>query len=144
MRWGTTLSQPVIVPSLVPIEEKRRRIYAQKSANAEQTALEYLQAHPLPRLDRNPAIVYKLTPWLQRELRIVLGDDDLVDVVHPYALSVIRDMAKEGPERVAEMLGKFLFDDAMVFLAETSKFAASPFDMDTYDRLFAFHQRAVS
>lgn len=85
-------------------------------------------------LQRNPACLHRLIPWLKRELMVLYGaHGTLVNIVQHIIMSGITryDMEEGG---IQEELRPFLQGCTEHFLHEFISFAKSPFNMEAYDQ----------
>lgn len=81
----------------------------------------------------NPACTHRLIPWLTRDLRVLLNDDEShVGFVLQIILSLIAKVELSS-EEFCHQLRPFLFDKTEHFIHEFVSFARSPFDLNAYD-----------
>lgn len=81
----------------------------------------------------NPACTHRLIPWLTRDLRVLLNDEEShVNFVLQIILSLITKVELCSDE-FCNHLRSFLFDKTEHFIHEFMSFARSPFDVNAYD-----------
>ncbi|XP_033108302.1 E3 ubiquitin-protein ligase Topors-like [Anneissia japonica] len=84
---------------------------------------------------RNPATVYRLVPWMQRDLSVIFnGDQNNVMFVTELILSLIQRIDIQTQEFKNNLQG-FLLNKTEHFVHEFINFAHSPYDVQTYDQI---------
>ncbi|XP_065905922.1 E3 ubiquitin-protein ligase Topors-like isoform X2 [Dysidea avara] len=118
----------------ISAEKRRRAIYA---AN--------LWVKPFPAQDgvkkvrettpkffkSNPAASHRLIPWLTREFKVILGEEDSGFVV--ALINSLLDTYDIASPEFAQQLQPFLFEKTAHFVHEFVSFARAPCDMVAYD-----------
>ncbi|XP_028833157.1 topoisomerase I binding, arginine/serine-rich a [Denticeps clupeoides] len=85
-------------------------------------------------LQRNPACLHRLVPWLKRELTVLYGaHGSLVNIVQHIIMSQITRYNMED-EAILQELRPFLQARTEHFLHEFINFARAPFSMEAYDQ----------
>ncbi|KAJ3091694.1 hypothetical protein HK102_013775 [Quaeritorhiza haematococci] len=75
--------------------------------------------------------IRKLVPWIRRELRAILYDEN-VEIVKDYIVAVMQKFDLQSDMAIS-LLTDFLDNKAELFVHELLCFARSPFDIDAYD-----------
>jgi E3 ubiquitin-protein ligase Topors len=74
----------------------------------------------------------KLRPWIERDLRAILGDDADVDIWVDYVVALLKTHELQSDE-AQSLLASVLHDKAGLFAHELLCFARSPLNMEAYD-----------
>jgi E3 ubiquitin-protein ligase Topors len=86
---------------------------------------------------QSPARLQRLRPWLRRDLRAVLGEEEDVELLVLFIEgALVRYSMQE--QRTVDVLLPYLGDRTEQFIHELVSFARSPFELDTYDRLVQY------
>ncbi len=116
----------------------RRRIYAdgmrvREVRNKSGRPMRYRDVTP-NFFRENPACTHRLVPWLNRELNVLLhNQEDRVQFVLELILDLIKRFEISG-EEFREHLTSILNQRTEHFIHEFHSFASSPYDMGEYDR----------
>ncbi len=125
----------------------RRRVYARgmrvKNINTS-TGRVHRQREISPKfLQKNPACVHRLVPWLNRELNALLTEGDRANFVSGLILDLVRNFAIESDE-FREHIRPYLNRHTDLFIHEFSCFARSPYDMTKYDQYAVYEEPAAN
>jgi hypothetical protein len=82
---------------------------------------------------QHPESLERLEPWLDRELHVLLGAEEDVELVKEFVLSLMRTYDLQSAAAMRE-LRPFFFERTEQFVHELVAFARSPFPMGVYDR----------
>lgn len=104
--------------------------------------------HPRNRFGRE-RVEQRIRPWIEREMKAILGDSDPSVIVHLVtSLWILRIEEKTGDSsrgfcgegEFVEKLRPFLHDYAEMFWHELGCFAESPFTMEAYDSVVEYRR----
>lgn len=113
----------------------RRRVYYEHGLRAIPIAGAYSRNIRPKFFADNESATHRLMPWLARELRVILGDDEkTVKPLYNQICTLIRTVGIENPE-MRRRLEPALGANTDHFLHEFREFARSPYTMDQWDRL---------
>lgn len=91
----------------------------------------------------------RIRPWIDRELKAILGDSDPSVIVHLVASLWVSSIEEKngdpsvgvsGKGEFVEKLRPFLHDHTDMFWHELRCFAESPFTMETYDSVVEYRR----
>jgi hypothetical protein len=74
----------------------------------------------------------KIRPWIERDLKAILGDDEELDILVDYVLALLKTHQLQSDE-AQSLLSSVIHDKAGLFAHELLCFARSPLNMEAYD-----------